>query len=127
MMVMAGFRVLGPGALVNADLFESHAMPRSREGIYAVLGQPIYTGYGLIVFDRGVRRGHPMLAALGPWLSFLLVAVLAPAENCALRRSSSHDLEVHGRMAALEEPDHRSLVLWATDCVERVLTCHATD
>ena len=91
MMVMAGFRVLGPGALVNADLFESHAMPRSREGIYAVLGQPIYTGYGLIVFGRGVRRGHPMLAALGPWLSFLLVAVLAPAENCAFRRSSSHD------------------------------------
>lgn len=91
LLVAAGFRTLGPGAVINADLFATNPQPRTRDGVYRLLSQPIYTGYGLLVVGGGLARSNPILVALGGWLAFLLLLVQAPAEDLAFRRRSSSD------------------------------------
>jgi len=91
-LVGAGFSVLGPGAIVNADLFQKSPPRRSRNGIYRLLSQPIYTGYGLMLLGRGVTRGSAGLAAVGPWLSVILLAVQAPTEDLVFERNRRSSL-----------------------------------
>ena len=91
-LVAAGFRVLGPGAIVNSDLFRRSASPRSRRGIYRLFSQPIYAGYGLILLGRGLAWRNATLAALGAWLALLLLMVQAPTEDLVFdrKRRASH-------------------------------------
>ncbi|MFN2466327.1 MAG: methyltransferase [Candidatus Dormibacteria bacterium] len=85
-LVAAGFRKLGPGALVNADVFGDSAGEWHTGGFYAHVPDPIYIGYGLGVAGRAVRQNSPGMLLVAAWLSALLLAIEAPVERWAHKR-----------------------------------------
>lgn len=81
----AGFKELGPGALVNQDQFT--AAPRaSTSGIYRVFRDPIYIGYSLAMAGWALRRGSLAGLALALEMYVLFTSVEARVEARALGR-----------------------------------------
>ena len=91
-LLVAGFRRVGPGALVNADLFSDYPREWQSGGVYAPVADPISLGYGLALAGRAVRLRSGGTLVVAAWLSALLLAVEAPVERWAhpRARSSSH-------------------------------------
>ena len=85
-LVAAGFRKVGPGALVNADVFSDSPRQWQTDGVYGYVADPIYLGYGLKMAGRALRRRSPQILVVAAWLSTLLFAVEAPVERWAHRR-----------------------------------------
>lgn len=98
---VAGFKELGPGALVNQDQFAA-APRRSTSGIYGLFRHPIYVGYSLAMAGWAVRRRSVSGLALALEMYALLLLVQAPVEARALsprprRRPSPVGLSWLGR------------------------------
>lgn len=85
-LVAAGFRKVGPGALVNADVFSDSPRQWQTDGVYGYIADPIYLGYGLNLAGRALRRRSPQILVVAAWLSALLLAVEAPIERWAHRK-----------------------------------------
>lgn len=86
-LVVAGFRKLGPGALLNADLFSDSPHEWQASGLYGAISDPIYLGYGLSLGGRAVRRRSPESLVVAAWLLALLKGVEAPVERWAHMRA----------------------------------------
>ncbi len=85
-LVGLGFRALGLGAAVNADLFRTGPRPpvRARAGAVPGVRDPIYLGYAALLAGRSLRRGAPgLLVALE---ALLLLTVEARIEDWAAAR-----------------------------------------
>ena len=85
-LVVAGFRRVGPGALVNSDIFDVAPHRWQTGGPYAIVRDPIYLGYGLSLAGRGLSRRSPELLVVAAWLAAVLVVIEAPVERWAHAR-----------------------------------------
>ena len=88
-LVGLGFLELGPASAINGDLF-GFGNPRAQPGgIYRVMENPIYSGYGLLLFGRALRIGRVRLAIVAAESLLLLNAIEAGVERRARARTSA--------------------------------------
>ena len=59
-LVHLGFLELGPASAINGDLFGFGNRRARPGGIYRVMENPIYSGYGLLLLGRALRIGSDL-------------------------------------------------------------------